>query len=567
MAQLDHRARAYGGMYPAGGACDDQWQIPRRETTALLAVVALALVIRLYLSLTSYCISGDGVAYLAMARNWADGNWHAALDAVYSPLYPALISLVHRSIAGWEMSGDLVSAILGTGAVVTTYLMTREAFGRALGLGAAVLMALHPETAAYSASVRTEAGYFFWTTGACWLLFKSLKEQRALIGALAGIAAGFGYLYRTEAIGFLLLGILFLAAAGFSRLASYRFVIRAVCAFAASFILIAGPYLAYLRMATGHWTVGREFTAAMMYGMGDVARNGDEWRRLGWSAGASPLLAPVDAPFLYMNKTGHYLLISIYNLVQALDPLLAVMLAIGIWARRDTLFGVRRKRSKRSSEQPAGMAISFANGGKAAERARLSEIFLAIVVLFYFCGFVLSYTGTRFMVHLIPFTFGWIAAGIRFVSQEVRYWFTRYDPRIVQAIVPAAIILMLLPRTLWPIGYDIRGLHYAGLDIAQMKKGSTAAVAARDGRVAYYAGARLIGFPPLPPEDLCGWLRSNTSDFLMIGNHDEHLFKVARAVRCLELLKRYPRYGSGYYDLYAVTRPQQAHSNLPTGTP
>src|SRR5262249_14602628 len=158
---------------------------------------------RIYLSLTSYCISGDGVAYLAMARHFSDGDWRAALSSVYSPLYPALVCLIHRCVPDWEIAGNLVSTVLGTAAVGTTYLLTREAFGSdELALGAAVLIALHPATAAYSASVRTEAGYIFLTTTTCWLLLKSFKERRVLYAASGGIAAGLGYLYRTEAVGF-----------------------------------------------------------------------------------------------------------------------------------------------------------------------------------------------------------------------------------------------------------------------------------------------------------------------------------------------------------------------------
>ncbi len=99
--------------------------LSRREIEILIAVTGVALIIRLYLTATSFCISGDGVAYLAMARGFADGNWQASLAAVYSPLYPLLISLMHRCVTSWELAGDLVSAILGTAAVATTYLMTR----------------------------------------------------------------------------------------------------------------------------------------------------------------------------------------------------------------------------------------------------------------------------------------------------------------------------------------------------------------------------------------------------------------------------------------------------------
>jgi hypothetical protein len=499
------------------------------EITTLLIVTGFALAIRIYLSLTSYCISGDGVAYLVMARHFADGQWRAALGAVYSPLYPLLIALMHRWIPDWEMAGNLLSAILGTAAVATTYLMTRQAFGRCdLGLGAATLMALHPATAAYSASVRTEAGYIFLTTGACWLLLKSLNDRRVVVAAVGGMAAGLAYLYRTEAIGFLPLGILLFISAGWLwKQASHRWVFTAACAFAVAFMMVAAPYIAYLRISTGHWSIGREFTVAMMYGMGDVASNGGEWRRLGWSATASPFTIIFVDPWLYAEKVGRYFIVSIYNFAQALEPLLTVLLAMGIWARGRDLF------------------------------ATLRETFLAAIVLFYFCGFALSYTGTRFMLHLIPFVFGWVVAGIIVLSEQVALWCKTDSSRIVRAVVPAAIAMTLLPRTLWPIGYDMRGVRYAGEDIAKMTKGP-ATVAARDGRVAYYAGARLIELPPSPPDNLCGWLRSHDGDFLMIGNHDEHAFNVTPTLHCLRLLKRYPRYRSGYYDLYAVRPPERA---------
>ena len=509
---------------------DDELQpwMVHGEAAALLSVVGFALAIRVYLSLTSYCISGDGVGYLVMARHFADGEWRAALGAVYSPLYPLFISLMHRWIANWETAGNLVSAILGTAAVATTYLMTRAAFGRRdLGLGAAALMAIHPETAAYSASVRTEAGYIFLTTCACWLLLKALNDRRLAVAALAGMAAGLGYLYRTEAIGFLPLGILLFIAAGWLwKQASHAWVFTAGCTFAAVFMMVAAPYIAYLRISTGHWSIGREFTAAMMYGMGDVARNGEEWRRLGWSASTSPLMAIFGHPRLYAEKVGQYSFVSMYNFAQALEPLLTVMLAIGIWARGRALFATAR------------------------------ESFLAGIVLFYYCGFALSYTGTRFMVHLIPFAFGWVALGIIVVSGEAARW-CRPGTRVIHTVVAASVAMTLLPRTLWPIGYDMRGVRYAGEDIARMTKGP-AAVAARDGRVAYYAGARLIELPLVPPDEVCGWLRSEHGDFLMIGDHDEHAFNVTPTLHCLRLLKRYPRSRSGYYDLYAVRPPEQA---------
>ena len=155
------------------------------------------------------------------------------------------------------------------------------------------------------------------------------------------------------------------------------------------------------------------------------------------------------------------------------------------------------------------------------------------------------------MAHLIPFVFGWVTAGMIVVSEQAVQWFKPSIRRSVFAVVPAIIALTLLPRTLWPIGYNMRGVRYAGDAIARIKKGP-AAVAARDGRAAYYAGARLIQLPRTPPAEVCEWLRANHGDFLLIGDHDEHDFNLTPTPHCLKLLKRYPRYRSQYYDLYAV---------------
>src|SRR5579863_5142150 len=118
------------------------------ESLAISAAVGLALAIRVYLSFANYCISGDGVAYVRMAQWFSHGDWRRSLDAVFSPLYPLLIASAHPFVHDWELAGNLISAVMGTAAVVAIYLMTREAFAdRLLALGAASLAAIHPELA------------------------------------------------------------------------------------------------------------------------------------------------------------------------------------------------------------------------------------------------------------------------------------------------------------------------------------------------------------------------------------------------------------------------------------
>jgi hypothetical protein len=175
---------------------------------------------------------------------------------------------------------------------------------------------------------------------------------------------------------------------------------------------------------------------------------------------------------------------------------------------------------------------------------------------FYIVGFSFSYTGARFMLHLISFSFGWVMIGLVTMSESLsRVSAGRRFPHIPQYALAVAIVLVLLPQTLWPIGYDMRGVRYAGEEIARRTGGKPGAVAARDGRFAYYAGGRFILLPTGAVSDLCAWLRAhNDADYLALDNHDERRLGAASNPQCISLVQRYPRYGDSYYDLFEVRR-------------
>jgi hypothetical protein len=501
------------------------------ETQTLALIVLIGGAIRLYLSLTSYCISGDGAAYINMAREFAAGDWRDPVGAVFSPLYPLLIAGAHRWIHDWELAGNLVSTILGTTAIAGVYLLMREVFGRGyVAIGAAALTAIHPDLAAYAASVRTEAGYICLTTIAVWLLLKAVREERVSIVLLSGLAAGSAYLYRTEAIGLVGLGSLYplIAALGWRRPAKGRAIALAF-GFAASASMLVLPYMTYLHAITGGWSVGREFTAAMMFGLGSVSHNAAAWRRQGFALDAAPLHALATHPRLYLVKVRTDLFSSFYDFVHAAGPVLTPLLAIGCWYRGRRLL------------------------------ASAAESFLALIVIFYFCGFVLSYTGARFMIHLIPYTLGWVIIGLAALTGWLQRVSATYGWRMPPAVPATMIALILLPQTLWPIGYDMRGVRYAGSRIASDNHDDRAVVA-RDGRVAWYAGARFVGLPITPAPSICGWLAGHPkAGYVLLDTHDEREYAITPASSCLRFMQRYPRYGKGYYDLFAIRPGGAAH--------
>src|SRR5271156_5751056 len=167
------------------------WIAGYSRRNLLLAITLGALAIRLYLVFTSFCIAGDGVAYIAMARYFAAGEAGKALAEVFSPLYPWLMALLYRAVPDWELAGGLISVAFGTANVALLYLLIAEVFKRDdLATGAAVLAAIHPLMAEYSASVRTEAGFMCLMTAAMYFFVRGIDSERLDKIVWAGIIGG-----------------------------------------------------------------------------------------------------------------------------------------------------------------------------------------------------------------------------------------------------------------------------------------------------------------------------------------------------------------------------------------
>ncbi|HZO81652.1 MAG TPA: glycosyltransferase family 39 protein [Candidatus Binataceae bacterium] len=513
------------------------WLARCSERQVVCAVTALAALIRLYLVATSYCIAADGVAYLAMAREFAAGRARDALAWVFSPLYPWLVAQVHWAISNWELAGELLSVALGSAGVALLYYLMREAFGRrAVAAVAATLAAIHPMLAAFSASARTEAGYVALVTAALALTMRAGRRQSLELAAAAGALCGLAYLYRTEGVGVpAAAAVMLVAGALVWRQWALRWGIGAAAILVAVFVLVASPYLLWLRQYTGHWTVGREVGVVTMEATGSTKGELERWRHLGYRRENSWLSAVRMDPGAYLRKVGRDFVGSCYAFVQATDPLLFAALLVGLWA-----------------------------GGRAL-LVRWEEATLALIVAMYFIGFVLTDTGPRLMSHVVPFVFGWIAIGLEVAAGRLDAHLRRARRPILRrvggdVIVATVVALVLLPRTLFPLGYDQRGLRYAGQELARRGAGAVT-VAGTDVRVAFYAEARFIRLPAYPagPGGLCGWLAEHrAANYLMIDDRTERRWGGGGGSPCLSLIKRYPRVGSTWYDLYALREPSSS---------
>jgi hypothetical protein len=366
-------------------------------------------------------------------------------------------------------------------------------------------------------------------TAALLFMVRGVERKRLASVALAATLCGLAYLYRTEGIGVPALFALILTAGALVwRRWKLRWGLGAAAVVIAIFLLIAAPYLLWMRTYTGHWTVGRELGVVTMEATGSTMGQLEQWRKMGYRPTTSWLTAVRLDPAAYLKKVARDFFGSCYAFVQALDPLLCAGLIIGLWADRK------------------------------AVAARWAEATLVMLVAMYFAGFVLTDTGPRLMLHLVPYTLGWVAIGMieawGWLDARLSLTHSPLGRMLAGPAVVAVIAIALLPRTLFPLGYDQRGMRYAGEEIAR-RGGPPATVAGPDTRVAFYAGAAFIRMPARPAagEDLCGWLAAHRlADYLMIDDREERRWGGAGGGPCLSLIKRYPRVGTTYYDLFAV---------------
>ena len=215
--------------------------------------------------------------------------------------------------------------IFGTAGVVLFYYLMREVYGRrGIAAGAAALTAIHPDASlacqpqfalrpdSYSRHSGTVVPGSWSATqtdhrspprrcSADSPIYIALKESG--FPRFSPVSSSEGRWYGGDG--------------------RQRWGLSAAAVLTVVFLLIAAPYLFWMRSYTGHWTVGRELGSATMEATGSTTDQIERWREMGFRPATSWLTAVRLDPAAYLKKVARDSLGSCYALVQALGPLLA----------------------------------------------------------------------------------------------------------------------------------------------------------------------------------------------------------------------------------------------------
>jgi len=178
---------------------------PRRLPGALLGVLAIALVLRLFVAGWLYgqpLYVFDENDYNQIALNLLRHGQFALepghLTSIRPPIYPALVAGVY-AIAGEQnfTAVRVLQALLGTATVAVLYALARNMYGQRVGLIAAAIYACYPSLVATCGLLLTETLFTFLLCTACLLMQQFLVRGKFWLLPALGVALGVGALTRS----------------------------------------------------------------------------------------------------------------------------------------------------------------------------------------------------------------------------------------------------------------------------------------------------------------------------------------------------------------------------------
>ncbi len=234
-----------------------------RRTLASLTLGAVLLRLLTFLGRGDYIAFDEGWYLLLGQSLWSGEGYRLTglRHITLSPLFPVLAGGMGRLLGDPVWGGRIVAAITSGLLVIPCWSIFSRLAGRRTALLACTIVALTPSLAPFVAPelvgwdlwVGAEPVYHLFLYSGIALTLRAVERQRWGDWVLAGGALALAYLARPEAVVITgLLGLLVVALVLIRR--TPKRILGPVVV-GLTFVLVASPYLFFLRDATGRWTL------------------------------------------------------------------------------------------------------------------------------------------------------------------------------------------------------------------------------------------------------------------------------------------------------------------------
>jgi len=478
------------------------------EGVIILSLFLLALAVRLIAFERIYLIARDGVHYVFLSQVFKSYFFIEGLSHPYHPLYPAIMALVGGVVGDLELAGKLINLVFSSLTVLPLYLMGKYIFNSKAGIIGSIFFVFQPYCVRFSVDVLSGPTFLFFFIFAFYLGLKAGSEEKNYNwwGLGAGVSAGLAYLARPEGI----LILVFLLGWYFWRWTFRRRerrinLLLLASIFFLSFLILAGPYIFFIKAHTGNWQISMKPSVLKMSKI-SIHQEKSE-RRI--SAPSPPdkekkplIVAPakpkkkfqeasvwasITHPPLKFIETHHYLLF--------------LFLLVGIW-------------------------VHIKKGGDRRGSIILVPLLAYLLCLCYLYHNV-SYVSWR---HFIPpITFSLPLAALGFWEVQKRFSLctgslhSKWGKRLTgnSAIIILLItVLTLVPKALKPQRKDKVPLKEAALWINHNSRIPQPVIMSNEPLVAYYARGKHIYIPGISYKNFVTYIRKNRVDYLVLGEKE-----------------------------------------------
>jgi len=371
------------------------------------------------------CISHDGIYYLNFAKSFLEGNYKEYINNEFIPFfYPFLVVATNFIVHDLEMSGQVVSAIAGTGMIVIMYIIGKNFFDYRIGVLMGLMTLISPLFNRSSSKVMTDMLYAFLYTWAIYNGWRMSQDPKVKFIFLFSILAALSYYTRPEGLGLIIVIGFWLIYTILSSQDNLN-IKRVLSLFVSVtlFSVLIFPQLYIIHEKTGGWT----FSAKTSYmirkipGIKQSSREIKEERDIYIKEGGfGGILSKY--PHLLIKKTIVNICKYFLDIPKVMGFILMIPFIIGI--------GYRKRIPYKKKE----------------------ELFCLFIIIFNIIIFSLFKEKMRHLISVLPFLYIWCSIGfleLYFFLQNKNIFSLKKEKVI--ALSMSLIIVGILPQTFRPV--------------------------------------------------------------------------------------------------------------------
>jgi 4-amino-4-deoxy-L-arabinose transferase-like glycosyltransferase len=443
--------------------------IDRRYGAILLLLVISAFFIRCVFA-NAQIIAPDSVLYIEVAKDIFAGNFQDVYGYGFFNLYSFLIALFQMIFHNWELSGKMVSVLLGSLTIIPLFLFTKEIFNVKVAIVSTLFYAVHPRFVEYASDILREPTCWFFSALAIWFAWIGISRKKYIVFIFSGLSTGLAMFTRSEGILIGIVVILWIAWTSIKKSKERKRAFTYMAIYVFSLPLFMAPFLFLLKEDTHKWELGYPIEK-----VAQLIRSNDNKE--------IQLMLPDKSPG---EKKGSFELSGIYRFgASLLDVLYKFVKSFNVALIFLFLCGICRRRS-----------IPYSQG----------DVILLIWISVVFLGLLsyltrVGYLGTRHGLLMAFPALAWAGVGFFEIRDRMRKWFG--DKKLFQRyarfdtfFLIILILIILVPQTVFSLRKDKVELKMAGVELKQMGFSDTVfMVQPTLIRIAFYANAESVLLP------------------------------------------------------------------------